>query len=81
MARFVEGKRGEGGGIWRGWIIRGMRFGERVDHHGKQISGFRCCVAEFSSLLRCDALSLDEWLPTFRSNLVLSSSEPNSLVP
>lgn len=28
MARFVEGRRGEGGGFWRGWIIRGMRFGE-----------------------------------------------------
>jgi hypothetical protein len=57
-----------------------------VDHYWKEVSGFRCCVAEFSvsefsSLLRCDAVSLDEWFPTFRSNLVLSSSEPNSLVP
>jgi len=54
---------------------------ERVDHYLKEVSGFRSCIAEFSSLLLCDAVSLDEWFPTFRSNIVLSSSELNSLVP
>jgi len=52
-----------------------------VDHYLKEVSGFRSCIAEFSSLLLCDAVSLDEWFPTFRSNIVLSSSELNSLVP
>jgi hypothetical protein len=52
MDRFVEGRRGEGGGIWRGWIIRGMRFGESGSlwEGGIRFSLMCCLFLESSSM-------------------------------
>jgi hypothetical protein len=56
--------------VWREWIII-----------GRQYQVFAAVLPSFRVFFDATLVSLNECLPTFGSNLVLSSSEPNSLVP